>query len=127
RLDLLVLEDLVDPRLLDVEDLAAQRQHGLCRAVATLLGGTAGGVALDDEDLGQPGILDRAVRQLVRQHRVLQRRLAPGQVAGLARRLAGPRGGDRPGDDLVGVAGRLLQDPARPGVADRRPAALQAG
>ena len=38
--------------LLDVEDLAAQRQHRLRVAVAALLGRAAGGVALDDEDLG---------------------------------------------------------------------------
>ena len=57
RLDLLVLQDLVDPRLLDVEDLAAQRQHGLRRAVAALLGRAAGGVALDDEELGQRRVL----------------------------------------------------------------------
>ena len=55
RLDLLVLQHLVDPRLLDVEDLAAQRQDRLGRAVAALLGRAAGGVALDDEQLGQRG------------------------------------------------------------------------
>ena len=35
----------------DVEDLAAQRQHGLVLAVARLLGAAAGRVALDDEEL----------------------------------------------------------------------------
>ena len=51
RLDLHVLEDLVQPRLLDVQDLAADRQDGLGRAVAGLLGRAAGGVALDDVEL----------------------------------------------------------------------------
>ncbi|CAB5033276.1 unannotated protein [freshwater metagenome] len=45
-----VLEHLVDPRLLDVENLAAQRQDGLRVAVAALLGRAAGGVTLDYED-----------------------------------------------------------------------------
>ncbi|MGY4595298.1 hypothetical protein ACVWXL_003044 [Bradyrhizobium sp. GM22.5] len=34
----------------DVEDLAAQRQHGLGLAVARLLGAAAGRVTLDDEE-----------------------------------------------------------------------------
>ena len=61
RLDLVVLQDLVDPALLDVEDLAAQRQDGLGRAVAPLRRRAAGGVALDDEDLGERRVLDLAV------------------------------------------------------------------
>ncbi len=53
RLDLGVREDLVDPALLDVEDLAAQRQDRLGVAVTALLGRAAGRVALDHEQLGQ--------------------------------------------------------------------------
>ena len=48
-----VLQHLVDARLLDVEDLAAQREDRLRVAVAALLGRAAGGVALDDEQLGE--------------------------------------------------------------------------
>ena len=92
RLDLGVLEHLVDARLLDVEDLAAQRQHGLGVAVAALLGRAAGGVALDHEQLGQRRVLDRAVGELAGQRRVLERRLAAGEVARLARGLAGALG-----------------------------------
>ena len=62
-----VLQHLVDARLLDVEDLAAQREDGLRRAVAALLGRAAGGVALDDEELGQRRVLDRAVGELAGQ------------------------------------------------------------
>ena len=51
RPDLLVAEDLVDPGPLDVQDLAAERQDGLERAVAALLGAAAGRVALDQVDL----------------------------------------------------------------------------
>ena len=53
RADLLVAEHLVDARLLDVEDLAAQRQDRLEVAVASLLRGAAGRVALDDEELAE--------------------------------------------------------------------------
>ncbi len=42
RADLLAAQHLVDARALDVEDLAAQRQHRLEFAVAALLGGAAG-------------------------------------------------------------------------------------
>ena len=100
RLDLVVLQDLVDPRLLDVEDLAAQRQHRLGVAVAPLLGRAAGRVALDDEDLRQRRVLDRAVGELARQARVLQRALAARQVARLARGRARLRGLDGLADDL---------------------------
>ncbi len=51
--DLLVGEHLVDARLLDVEDLAAQRQDRLEAAVARLLGRAAGRVALDQVQLAE--------------------------------------------------------------------------
>ena len=51
RLDLVVGENLVDPALLDVDDLAAQRQHRLRVPVAPLLRRAARRVALDDEQL----------------------------------------------------------------------------
>ena len=71
RLDLDVLQHLVDARLLDVEDLASQRQHCLRVAVASLLCRAAGGVALDHEQLGQRGVLYGAVGELARQRGVL--------------------------------------------------------
>src|SRR5690606_9525684 len=77
----------VEARALDVEDLAAQRQHRLVLAVATLLGRTAGGVALDDEQFAQRRILLLAVGELAREPGDVERALAPGQVAGLARGL----------------------------------------
>ena len=95
RRDHLVVEHLVDAALLDVEDLAAQRQHRLGVAVAALLRRAAGRVALDDEQLRQRRVADRAVGELAGQGRVLQRRLAPGQVASLAGRRRG-RGRRRP-------------------------------
>ena len=91
RLDLLVLQDLVDPRLLDVQDLAADREDRLVLRVAAGLGRAAGGVTLDDEDLALGGVVRLAVGQLARQRRRLQQALAAGQVTGLAGRHA--RGG----------------------------------
>ena len=51
RLDLGVLQHPVDARLLDVDDLAADRQDRLVHRVAATLGRAAGAVALDDVDL----------------------------------------------------------------------------
>ena len=93
--DLFAGEDLVLARLMDVEDLSPQREDGLYPAIAPLLGAAPGGVALDDEELGQGGVLDRAVGELAGEGRVLEGRLAPGEVAGLAGRLAGALGLDR--------------------------------
>jgi len=52
RLDLVVRENLVDPVLLGVDDLPAQRQDRLVGAVTAHLGRAAGAVTLDDEELG---------------------------------------------------------------------------
>ncbi len=84
RLDLLVLQDPVDARLLDVEDLAADRQDRLDSRVAALLGRPAGGVALDDEQLALLRIRRLAVGQLARQSAASEQALATaGGVAGL--------------------------------------------
>ena len=56
RLDLVVLEHLVDAGPLDVEDLAADGQDRLGARVAGLGGRAAGGVALDDEQLALLGV-----------------------------------------------------------------------
>src|SRR6185437_1917722 len=100
--DLLVAQHLVVARLLDVEDLALQRQDGLVAAVAPLLGGAAGALALDDEDLAARRIALAAVGQLARQAAAVERALAAGEVARLARRLARPRRLDRLVDDALG-------------------------
>ena len=91
RLDLGVLEHLVDAGPLDVEDLAPDGQDRLVLRVAGVHGRAAGRVALDDEELALAGSLRAAVLQLVGHARALERGLAPGGVAGLTRRDAGPR------------------------------------
>ena len=67
RPDLLRTEHLVEPRPLDVEDLAPQRQDRLVFAVARLLGRTAGRVALDQEQLRARRVAFLAVGELARQ------------------------------------------------------------
>ena len=66
RLDLVVLQHLVEAGPLDVEDLAADRQDRLDAGVAGLRGRAAGGVALDDEQLALAGVAARAVRRACR-------------------------------------------------------------
>src|SRR6476620_2947999 len=84
RLDLVVGEDLVDARLLDVEDLAADGQDRLRVRVAGLRGRAAGAVALDDEDLGEARVLALAVLELAGQAARLEQALAARGLAGLA-------------------------------------------
>ena len=65
---LLVLEHLRERRALGVEHLAAQRQDRLRRAIASLLGGPAGRVTFDDEDLADSSRFGgRAVTELAGQ------------------------------------------------------------
>ena len=127
RPDLLVAEDLVDPGPLDVQDLAPERQDGLERAVAALLGAAAGRVALDQVDLAERRVVDRAVGQLARQHDVLQAGLLADQVARLARRLAGPGRADRLLDDVPRHRRMLLEEVAEVLVHHRLDDALDLG
>ena len=110
RLDLGVREHLVDPVLLGVDHLAAQRQDRLEEPVARVDGRAAGRVALDEEELGGLGVADLAVGELARQRRALERALAAGQLARLARGLARARGVDRLLDDLLRVLRVLLEE-----------------
>ena len=110
RLDLGVREHLVDAVLLGVDDLPAQRQDRLRHPVARLFGGTAGGVALDDEELRGIRVLDRAVGELARKRRVLERALSPCQLTCFPCRLAGIARRNRLGDDLTGLGLVFLQE-----------------
>ena len=98
-------EHLVEARLLDVQDLALERQDGLEAPVAPLLGRAAGRVALDDVDLAERGIALLAVGELARQRAAVERALAPDELARLARRLARARRVDRLHDDPLRDAG----------------------
>ena len=109
RPDLGEAEHLVQARLLDVQDLAAQGQDRLGAPVAPLLGRAAGAIALDDEELGERGVLLLAVGELAGQRARVERALAPHELAGLARRLARPRRLDDLLDDLARDARVLLE------------------
>ena len=92
RADLVVLQHLVQPRPLDVEDLAAQRQDRLEAPVASLLALSRRPIALDDVELRLGRVALGAVGQLAGQGEALQRALALHQLARLARGLARARG-----------------------------------
>ena len=111
RRDLAASQHLVEARALDVEDLAAQGQHRLVGAVARLLGGAAGGIAFDDEDLAFRRIALLAIGELAGQRIAVERALAPGELARLARGLARGGGFDHLADDVARF-GRMLLEPA---------------
>ena len=62
--DLVAREHFVEARLLDVENLALERQNRLKLAVASLLRGTAGRITLDDIQLAQGRVFFRTVGEL---------------------------------------------------------------
>src|SRR5829696_3686143 len=102
-------EDLVHVGLLDVEDLAPQRQNGLEVPLPPLLGGPARRVALDDVELAPCRVLGRAIGELAWQRRALQVALADLLPHGPGREPR-PRGLQRLVDDGLGLTGTLLQE-----------------
>src|SRR5207244_11430126 len=84
-----------------VDDLAAERQHRLGLPVASLLGGAAGRVALDQEQLAVLGIALRAVGELGGEPLLVAAPLA-GELPRLPRRLAGLGRADALLGDLAG-------------------------
>ena len=64
RLDLRIRQHLVHRRLLDIQDLAADRQDRLIFPVSRRLGRTARGISLDDKDLALRRVPALAVRKL---------------------------------------------------------------
>ena len=117
RADLLGGDHLVEAGALDIEDLAAERQHRLVLAVAALLGRAAGRIALDDEELGLGRIALLAVGELAGQRGHVEGALAAGQLARLARRLARRGGLDDLADDDLRFR-RMLLEPGAEGVVD---------
>src|SRR4051812_40596658 len=75
RPDLFVGEHLVDARLLDVDDLAAQRKNRLECAITALLRRAAGAVTFDEIDLAESGIAERTVGELAGKIADIERRL----------------------------------------------------
>ena len=119
RLDLLVGQDLVEAGLLDVEDLAADREDGLRLRVAPAACRTARGVTLDDEDLAVTRIAGLAVDELAGQTTTAEETLAvAGHVAGLAGGDPGERGRLRLADDVLAFGGVAFEPVSQPVVED---------
>ena len=97
--------------------LPRRGKHRLELAIAALLGGAAGRIALDEEDLGLGRVALLAVGELAGQAGDVERALAPGQLAGLARRLARLRRLDHLADDDARLL-RMLLEPLRQQLAD---------
>ena len=116
RADLLGRQHLVHARAFDIEDFAAQRQHGLEFAVAALLGAAAGAVALDDEQFGFGRIALLAIGELAGQRGDAERAFAR-HFARLARGFARRRRLDHLADDDLGFA-RMLLEPGLEHVVD---------
>ena len=127
RLDLVAAEHLVEARLLDVQNLALDRQDRLEAPVAALLGRAARRFTLDDVELAQRGIAFLTVGQLARQRAAVERALPAHQVACLARRLTRARRIDRLGDDPLGDVRVLLEKRTELVVDDRLDDALDFG
>ncbi len=107
-----------DGHLLHVQDLAAERQHGLGLAVPRHLGGTARRVAFHDKELGILHLVRGTVREFARQVE-LERRELPRHVV-----LGGPRCHTRLGGEQHtlhhGVGhGRVCKQIRFTGVLDR--------
>ena len=120
-------EHLVEARLLDVQDLALDRQDRLEAPIAALLGRPAGRIALDDVDLALRRIALLAVGELAGQRAAVERALAAHEIARLARRLARAGGVDCLPDDLLGDGRVLFEERAEPVVDDRLDDALDLG
>src|SRR5581483_1467424 len=111
--DFFVAQHLVVARLLDVEDLALKRQNRLEAAVASLLGGAAGALALDQIHFAALRLTLGAVGQLARQSAPVQRALAACQIAGLARGLASACRFNCLVDDALGNRRVLVEEAAQ--------------
>src|SRR6185436_11500015 len=127
RLDLVAAEHLVEPGLLDVQNLPLERQDGLEATIASLLGRPPCRLALDDVQLAQGRIPLLAIRELSWKGAAVQGALAAHQIARLPGRLAGPCGIDRLADDAAGHRGVFLEIGAEPVVENRLDDALDLG
>src|SRR5207237_1438398 len=115
----------VDSALLNVEDLPSQREHGLGVAVTRAHGRATSRIALDDEQLRERRILDRAVGELARKRGVLKRRLASGEVPRLPSSVASLGGLDGLRDDRARFLWVLLEELAEAPIDDRVDESLQ--
>ena len=127
RLDLVAAQHLVEARLLDVQDLALDRQDRLEPPIASLLRRAAGRFAFDDVDLALRRIALLAVGQLAGQAAAVERAFAADEIARLARRLARAGRIDGLADDPLGDGRVLFEELSELVVDDRLDDALDLG
>ena len=111
--EFLVVRQLLVAGAGDVEDLAAQREHRLRRAVARLFRGATGRVTFDDEEFGALGGAIGAIGELAGEAEFAGRGLAGDfLVLPLAHAIFGLA--DRPFEQAVGVGGRSREPVVEP-------------
>ena len=115
--DLLGGDDLLESRLLDIEDLALERQYRLEFPVAPLLCRPSRGISLHQIDFRKGGVLFLAVGELARQTQPVERPFPAGELARLPGGLPRSRRVDDLGDDQLGV-GRVFQEEFGKGVGN---------
>ena len=110
-LDFIVVENLVDPRLLHIEEFTPDRDDRLKTAVAPLLRGTACRVALDDVKFAFRGVLFRAVGKFSEERgKTVQGSFALDKFPRLFRGFAGTGSNHRLVHDLTGYRGIFLKE-----------------
>ena len=109
--DLLVLQHPVEAGLLHIQDLSPQRQDGLETPVAPLLRRTAGGLALDDEDLAGGGVALLAVGEFAGERGGGEGALAAGHVTRFPGGFPGAEGVHRLRGDALRLFRVLLEEP----------------
>ena len=119
--DFFVPQHLVVARFFDVENFSLERKNGLEAPIASLLGGAAGGLTLDQEQLAAFRLTFRTVRQLAGKSAAIERALAASEIAGLAGGFTRARSVDGFVDDLASDRRVLLED-TRPDARSRMPA-----
>ena len=95
-------QHLVDAGFFDVEDFTFEGQNGLELTVASGFGRAAGGIALDEVELGAFNVAAGTIAEFAGQVAAAERPFAAGQFAGLAGRFPGGSGLDALVDDLPG-------------------------
>ena len=85
-------QHLVETRALDVQDLTAQGQNGLCATIPSGLRRSASRVTLDQKDFGFGCIFFRAVFQLTRKEVDIHRSFTARQFSGFSGRFSCQRG-----------------------------------
>ena len=112
RADFLAAEHPVETRAFHVQDFTTQGQNRLIAPRATLFGGPASAVTLDQENLRVRRIFFLTIGQFTRQRSHIHRGFTACQFTGFARRFTGQSGFNDLGNDRFGLI-RVLFEPLR--------------